>query len=387
MNDGRYILSQILDFISSKKFSKHVRRYNGNYRTKNFPCWSQLLSMLLAQYTHRKSLSDTTLCLKTSSDKLYHLGIKSTINKSTISRANENRDYRIFQDFAMELIAEAKELYTDYNQLDLDLKGSIFAIDSSHIDICLSLAPWAVYRAKRGGIKLHLQLDLKTTIPEFIYISDGKTHDVNFFEMVDFLPKSYYIFDRGYLSFEKLYKINLVKAFFITREKTNMKFDFVKELKSKENIYDSEINLRGFYTKQNYPEKLRRIKYFDETAKKELVFLTNNFRLKSENVAKLYKYRWEIETFFKWIKQNLEIQTFWGRSENAVKVQIWTAIIAYVIILIAKKRLKLSRTPYEIMQILSYSIFQKEPLYQLLEEQSILEKTTKNPNQLTLNLF
>lgn len=388
MNQGKYVFSQIFEFVSHNDFIKCVEKYNGDYKTKHFSCWKQFLCMAFGQLTHRESLSDTILCISLNSKKLYHLGIGNAISKSTLSKANENRDWRIYQDFALLLIAQAKVFYVGDNQLDLEIKNNVFAIDSTTIDLCLSLYPWAKFRKRKAAVKLHTMLDAKTSIPEFIHISDGKMHDVNFLDILTFLPDSFYIMDRGYLDFDRLYRIHKAGAFFITRSKKG--FDFGRMYSApvdKEHgiMCDQTIKLLGFYVSKDYPEKLRRIKFYDKETDKTLIFLTNNFELTALEIAMLYKHRWFIEIFFKWIKQHLKIKSFWGISPNAVKTQIWIAISVYVIVLILKKKLHIAQSIYEILQILSTNIFDKEPIYQLFNKSDLQNFKEQNYNQ--LNLF
>jgi hypothetical protein len=344
--------------------------------------------MAFGQLTHRESLSDTILCVSANSKKLYHLGIGSAISKSTLSKANENRDWRIYQDFALMLIAEAKELYVGDNQLEVDIKNNVFAIDSSTIDLCLTLYPWANFRKKKAAVKLHTMIDAKTSIPEFIHISDGKMHDVNVLDMITFLPDSFYVMDRGYVDFDRLYRIHRAEAFFITRAKKRFDFErmYSAPVDKKNGIRcDQTIKLMGFYVSKDYPEKLRRIKFYDKETDKTLIFITNNFELPASQVALLYKHRWFIELFFKWIKQHLKIKSFWGVTPNAVKTQIWIAISVYVTVLILKKRLRISQSIYEILQVLSINIFDKEPIVQLLNKPDLQNFKEQKYNQ--LNLF
>jgi len=387
MNRGKYVFAQIFEFVSHNDFLKCVNRYNGDYKTKHFSCWKQFLCMAFGQLTHRESLSDTILCIHANSRKLYHLGIGSAISKSTLSKANENRDWRIYQDFALLLIAQAKVLYKDDNQLEIDFKNNVFIVDSTIINLCLSLYPWADFRKTKAAIKLHTKMDAKTSIPDFIHISDGRMHDVNFLDMITILPYSLYIMDRGYLDFSRLYRLHEAKAFFITRARK--RFDFARIYSAKVDKTtgikcDQTIKVCGFYVFKYYPEKLRRIKFYDAETDKTLIFLTNNFELTALEIAVLYKHRWFIETFFKWIKQHLKIKSYWGRSLNAVKTQVWIAISVYVIVLILKKKLKLSQSIYEILQILSINIFDKEPLYQLFSNINLQDFKEQNCNQLKL---
>lgn len=387
MNQGKYVFSQIFEFVSHNDFIKCVEKYDGDYKTKHFSCWKQFLCMAFGQLTHRESLSDTILCIDSNSKKLYHLGIGRAISKSTLSKANENRDWRIYQDFALLLIAQAKILYVGDSQLDLEIKNNVFAIDSTTIDLCLALYPWAKFRKRKAAVKLHTMIDAKTSIPEFIHISDGKMHDVNILDMISFLPDSFYILDRGYLDFDRLYRIHKAGSFFVTRSKKG--FDFGRMYsspvdKEKGVKCDQTIKLLGFYVSKDYPEKLRRIKFYDTETDKTLIFLTNNFELAALEIAMLYKHRWFIEIFFKWIKQHLKIKSFWGVSPNAVKTQIWIAISVYVIVLILKKKLNLKQSIYEILQVLSINIFDKEPIYQLFNKSDLHNFKEQNYNQLTI---
>jgi IS4 transposase len=387
MNRGKYVFAQIFDFVSHNDFLIFVNKYNGDFKVKHFSCWKQFLCMAFGQLTHRESLSDTILCIQANSKKLYHLGIGKAISKSTLSKANENRDWHIFQDFALLLITQAKILYQDDDQLDVEIKNNVFIIDSTTIDLCLSLYPWAKFRKTKAAIKLHTKMDAKTSIPDFIHISDGKMHDVNILDLITILPYSFYLMDRGYLDFERLYRVNLSNAYFITRAKKNLKFKRLYSAKIDKTTglkCDQTIMLTGFYTSQDYPKKLRRIKYYDEETNNTLIFLTNNFELKAMEISMLYKHRWFIETFFKWIKQHLKIKSFWGTSINAVKTQIWVAISVYVIVLILKKKLNLSQSIYEILQILSINMFDKEPIYQLFKKPILQYFKKQNCNQLKL---
>mgnify|MGYP001191601132 FL=1 len=387
MNQGKYVFAQIFDFVSHNDFLKCVSKYNGDYKTQHFSCWKQFLCMAFGQLTHRESLSDTMLCIQANSRKLYHMGIGSAISKSTLSKANENRDWRIYQDFALLLIAQAKSLYDGDSQLEVDIKNDIFIIDSSTINLCLSLYPWAVFRKSKAAVKLHTKMDAKTSIPDFIHISDGKVHDVNFLDMITFHPYSFYVMDRGYLDFARLYAIHTSKAYFIIRAKRGFDFERMYSAsvdKSTGVKCDQTIKLCGFYTSKDYPVRMRRIKFYDAETDKTLIFLTNNFELKAEEITTLYKHRWFIETFFKWIKQHLKIKSYWGRSINAVKTQIWIAISVYAIVLILKKRLGLKQSIYEILQILSINIFDKEPLYQIFSKPYLQNFKEQNYNQLKL---
>lgn len=387
MNQGKYIFSQIMELISYKQFQTIVNRHQGDYKVKNFSCWKQFLCMSFGQLTHRESLSDTILCLKANEGKMYHLGIGEVVAKSTLTKANENRSYLIYEELAMLLIMEAKQLYLNDDALEVQLKGNVFAIDATTIDLCLSTFYWATFRTTKGGIKLHTQIDLKTSIPEFILFSTASVHDVNVLDVVPFEANSFYIMDRGYVDYKRLYKIHLCGAFFVTRAKDNMSYRRLyshSKDKTMGVLYDQTIMLNNYYASKDYPERIRRIKFKDEETGKVLIFLTNNFHIKATEIAQLYKHRWKIELFFKWIKQNLKIKSFWGQSENAVKTQVWIAISIYVLLAIAKKKFKLKQSLYEILQIISISIFEKMPINQLFQQTQLQYFKEQNHNQLKM---
>jgi Transposase DDE domain/Domain of unknown function (DUF4372) len=387
MNSGKYVFSQIMSLVSTTSFQTIVHRHFGDHKVKDFTCWKQFLCMAFGQLTHRESISDTMLCLKANAGKMYHLGIGEVVAVSTITRANENRCFKIYEDLAMLFIKEAKQLYLLDDGLEVSLTGNVFAIDATTIDLCLSAFHWATFRTTKGGIKLHTQLDLKTAIPEFILFSTASVHDVNVLDVIHFEVNSFYIMDRGYVDYGRLYKVHTSNAFFITRAKDNMNY---RRLYSSPKdiaagiIYDQTIMLNNHYASKDYPEKLRRIKFRDAQTGKVLVFLTNNFHLTAAEIAQLYKHRWKIELFFKWIKQHLKIKSFWGQSENAVKTQVWIAVSVYVLIAIAKKRFMLNQSLYEILQILSISIFEKMPINQLFGQTQLQYFKEQNHNQLTI---
>lgn len=388
MNQGAYLFSQLISIVSPTSFKTCVRRYNGDYKTKHFNCWRQYLCMVFGQLTHRESLSDTILCLKANANKLYHLGIGEAIAKSTLSTANEKRDWRIFADFTWILINEAKQLYAGDKDLELSIDNPVFAIDASTIDMCLSLFQWANFRSTKAGIKLHVQLDLRSAIPEFIHITPAAIHEVNILDTISYQIDSFYILDRGYIDFKRLYRINYSKAFFVVRAKDNLNFKCVKSNNKDKTLgilADQLISIQGFYSSQDYPEKMIRIKFYDEDQKRVLVFLTNNLELEATEIAKLYKHRWKIELFFKWIKQNLKIKTFWGTSENAVRVQIWIAISVYIIVAIAKKKFNLKQSLYEILQVISISVFDKVSIRELFS--TSIQQNFKELNRNQLNIF
>lgn len=387
MNSGKYIFAQIMGLVSSTSFKTIVDRHSGDYKVKEFSCWKQFLCMAFGQLTHRESISDTILCLKANAVKMYHLGIGEVVAVSTITRANEGRSFQIYEDLAMLLIKEAKQLYLLDDDLEVSLKANVFAIDATTIDLCLSTFYWATFRSSKGGIKLHTQIDLKTSIPEFILFSTASVHEVNVLDVIHFEANSFYVMDRGYVDYGRLYKIHSCEAFFIIRAKDNMNFRRLyssqKDI-AKGVMYDQTIMLNNYYAAKDYPEKMRRIKFKDEQTGKVLVFLTNNFHLKATEIAQLYKHRWKIELFFKWIKQHLKIKSFWGQSENAVKTQVWIAVSVYVLVAIARKRFMLKQSLYEILQILSISIFEKMPINQLFQQTQLQYFKERDDNQLKM---
>ena len=387
MNHGSTIFSQIMDFLPKHKFRQCVNRYNGNYRVRSFTCFDQFLCMAFAQLTYRESLRDIECCLRVMREKLYHMGIRGKVSRSTLAYTNEHRDWRIYCDFAQILIHEARQLYAD-DDFGLELEETVYALDSSTIDLCLSVFPWAHFRKTKSAIKLHTLLDLRGNIPSFIEITDGKVHDVTILDLLVPEPGSIYIMDKAYLDFERLYTLHQYSAFFVTRAKinTNLRRLYSKPVdKSTGVICDQIVLLTGYYSKKDYPEKLRRVKYFDLESGKRLVFLTNQFSFSAETIAELYRNRWQVELFFKWMKQHLRIKSFYGTSENAVKTQIWIAISIYVVVAIIKKRMKIELSLYTILQIFSVSLFEKMPIFQALTESDYKNKMTIGHIQ--LNLF
>ena len=387
MYTGRLIFSQITDHLPMHLFRQCVDRYRGNYKIKSFSCLDQYLCMFFAQLTYRESLRDIETCLKAQRNKLYHMGIRSKIARNTLANANKTRDWRIYADFAQLLIIEAQELYSN-EQFAVDLTQSAYALDSTTIDLSLSLFPWACFRKTKGAVKLHTLLDLRGNIPTFIHISDGKLHDVNILDQLIPEPGSFYIMDRGYLDFARLYRIEQWSAFFVIRAKSNFKYQRIYSHQIDKNSgikCDQSIKLTGFYSSQKYPIRLRRIKYLDPVTGKKLVFLTNNFSLPAPTIAELFRCRWQIEIFFKWVKQHLRIKSFFGTTENAVKTQIWIAISVYVLVAIIKKRLKINLSLYTILQVLSLTVFEKMSLLQIFTENDY--KTISSPNAKQLNLF
>lgn len=386
MNQGQTILSQIMDYIPRHSFYSCVNKYHGDYRVRTFTCWEQFIVMAFAQLTYRESLRDIETCLRAMQNKLYHLGIKSNISRSTLADANEKRDWKIYADFANILIKEAKELYKDEKFLN-ELDETIYALDSTTIDLCLSLFPWAKFRSTKGAIKVHTLLNLQNNIPAFINITDGSVHDVNILDELITEIGAFYIIDRGYTDFERLYTLNINNAYFVIRAKSNLQFQRVYSHqvdKSQGLICDQLIFLKGFYPLKNYPTKLRRIKYFDSLNEKRLTFITNNFSLPAITIANLYRQRWQIELFFKWIKHNLRIKSFYGNSFNAVKTQIWIAISVYILLAIIKKKLKIEHSLYTFLQVISISIFEKMPINSMFSENNHINISDCSDNQLFL---
>lgn len=387
MNKGQTIFSQIIDFLPQKKFRQCIARYGGNYRVRSFSCYDQFLCMAFAQLTYRESLRDIECCLRALQGKLYHMGIRGKVSRSTLADANETRDWRIYSDFAQVLINEARQIYVD-DDFGLELENTVYALDSSTIDLCLSVFPWARFRQTKAAIKLHTLLDLRGDIPTFIWITDGKVHDVNVLDHLIPEPGAIYIMDRAYLDFKRLYQLHQSSAIFVTRSKTNtgLRRIYSHEVDKNTGVQlDQTVALTGFYSQKDYPEKLRRIKYFDSETGRSLNFLTNQFTLPPSTIAELYRYRWRVEIFFKWIKQHLRIKKFFGTSENAVKTQIWIAVSTYVLVAIMKKRLKIDLTLYTILQVLSLSLFEKMPILQALTADGYKNEITSKYIQ--LNLF
>jgi len=387
MNTGKIILSQIMSYLPTYEFRRCVQRYRGNHKVKSFSCWDQYLCMAFAQLSFRESLRDIITCLRAMQNKLYHTGIRGNISKSTLADANENRDWRIYADFAQILISQARHLYKD-DPFGVEIDETVYALDSTTIDLCLSVFPWAKFRKHKAAVKLHALLDLHGNIPSFIEITDGKIHDVNILDEIIPEPGSYYIMDRAYIDFTRLYTLNLENAFFIIRAKSNFKFRRLYSHpidKSTGLRCDQTIVTTGTNTKDKYPDKLRRIRFYDSENDKYFVFLTNNFVLPALTIADLYNCRWQIEIFFKWIKQHLKIKRFYGTSENAVKTQIWIAVSVYVLVAIIKKQLKIDITLYTFLQILSVTLFEKVHILQLVTNSRKLIHDNESCNQ--LNLF
>ena len=387
MYEGQIVFSQLIEFLPQYEFRKCVERYQGNYYVKSFSCWNQFICMVFAQLTYRESLRDIESCLRSLKNKLYHMGIRGNISRSTLAYTNERRNWRIYADFAKILTHKAKKLYIN-EPFGVDIDETVYAFDSTTIDLCLSLFPWAQFRKHKGAIKMHTLLNLRGSIPEFIRITDGKVHDVNILDELYPEPGSFYIMDRGYIDFTRLFRFTKRFSFFIIRAKSNLDFRRIfseKVDRSTGILCDQIIILTGVKTSKLYPEKLRRVKYFDRETNKTFVFLTNNFTFSALTIAELFRCRWQIELFFKWIKQHLRIKAFYGTSENAVKTQIWIAVSAYLLVAIIKKIPKIELSLYTILQILSVTIFEKMPILQVLTDNEYTEQIYHNPNQ--LNLF
>lgn len=386
MNSRKTIFSQLMDFLPMYEFRKCVERYKGNYKVKSFSCWDQFLCMAFAQLTYRESLRDIQACLRVAQRKLYHMGIRGRVSRNTLANANQVRDWRIYADFAQILICQARSFYAN-DAFGVELNHTAYALDSTTIDLCLSLFPWAKFRKRKGAVKMHTLLDLRGSIPSVVIITHGNVHDVNILDDLVMEPGAFYIMDRAYIDYVRLYKLHQSFAFFVILAKSNFNFKRLYSHpvdKAMGVQCDQIVVLRGFYARKDYPEKLRRIRYFDAEQNRRLLFLTNNFILPALTIAELYRCRWHVELFFKWIKQHLRIKAFYGTSENAVKTQIWIAISVYVLVAIVKKRLNLDLSLYTILQILSVTLFEKTPILQALSQYDYRKLEEANRNQLTL---
>lgn len=387
MHTGKLVFAQLMEHLPLTTFRRCVAGYAGHHKVKRFSCLDQYLSMGFAQLTYRESLRDIEACLRAQSSKLYHLGIRSTVARNTLANANAIRDWRIYRDFAQSLIAMAQRLYVN-ESFGVDLKETVYALDATTIDLCLSVFPWAPFRSSKAAIKLHTLLDLRGNIPSFIRISDGKWHEINVLDELITEPGAFYVMDRGYIDFERLGRLNEAGSFFVTRAKANLKVQrrYSRKVdKSTGRICDQTVMLTVFYSRQGFDAPQRRVRFKDPESGKTLVFLTNNFALPAITMTQLYRCRWQIELFFKWIKQHLRIKAFFGTTENAVKTQIWIAVSVYVLIAIVKKRLNVSASLYELLQILSLTVFERVPLIQLLTRSAPANDSVNPQNQ--LNLF
>lgn len=375
MHQGKQVFAQITEFIPRHDFDKFVKRYGGNSKVRRLTCHDQFLAMLFGQLANLSSLSGIVLCLNAHREKLYHLGFRiKKLTLSTLTRANEKRDWKIYLDLTQLLIKKARKLYMKDNNFPIELDGSVYALDSTVIELCLTNFKWAYFELGKSAVKIHTQLDLKGNIPAFFVITEAKAHDINFLDILEFEAGAFYIMDRGYFDFERLFKIHVAKAFFVIRSKKSISWERLYSHKVDQDCglrCDQTIKLKSFYGKKHYPEKLRRVKYYDRETDRSYVYLTNNFELDAKIIADLYKNRWQIELFFKWIKQHLHIEIFWGHSANAVKTQICIAVCAFLLVAILKKELGIERDLYEILQILSISQFEKRPINTLVSESDL----------------
>src|SRR5438270_69626 len=386
MNSGQSLFSQLIGHLPRHEFRQCVQRYAGNYRVRSFSCWDQFLAMTFAQLSYRESLRDIVACLRSQEHRLYHLGIRGRISRSTLADANESRDWRIYAGFAQGLIREARRLYLD-EDLGVELANTVYALDSTTIDLCIALFPWAYFTPKQHALKLHTLLDLRGRIPVFLRITPARVHDVNMLDQLTPEAGAFYVMDRGYLNFERLHRWTLHGAFFVTRARKNFRFARLSSHpvdKSSGVQCDQPIALRWFYSSKGYPDPLRRIRYWDAQREKRLVFLTNNFVLPAHVIAELYRRRWHVELFFKWIKQHLRIKAFYGTSENAVKTQVWIAVCSYLLVAIVRKRLGLQLNLYTMLQILSVSMFEKIPINQAFSLNRSPSLEDEQPKQLQL---
>ena len=389
MNQGKYIFAQLTEFLPRRIFDGIVKNHEGNKYIRTFTCWNQMLCMVFGQLTSRDSMRDLMLSLEAHQSKYYHLGFGQTVTRRNLGKANEKRSYKIFEEFAYVLIDEArKSCYRSDFEVEVD--GNVYALDSTTIDLCLSIFWWAEFRKHKGGIKLHTLYDIKTSIPSFLHISKASVHDVNTLDIIPYEAGSFYVMDKGYIDFSRLFKLHSQGSFFVTRAKDNLRFKrmYSKAVDKMTGVQSDQIGrLEVYYSKKDYPDKLRRIKYYDEDRQKYLVFLTNNTSLKANEIAFLYKKRWEVEIFFKWMKQHLKIKSFWGTTLNAVKIQIYCAIIAYCLVATIGNKLKVDRPIYEILQILSISLLDKAPVREILTRCDYKNVKEQQTNQLKISGF
>jgi hypothetical protein len=389
MRAEKPVFSQVMQWVHPEQFRRCVQRYDGNYRIRNFSCWDQFLAMSFAQLTYRDSLADIEVCLRSRQDQLYRLGFRSTIAHSTLADANRERDWRIYHDLAQGLIARARRLYAD-ESFGLELEQTVYALDSTTIDLCLSLFPWARFRSTKAAVKLHTLLDLRGPIPTMIAISDGKQADVGVLDEIILEPGAFYVMDRGYVDFARLFRFVLAGAFFVTRAKAGLRISRLGSRPVDESTgvrADQIVWLTLAKSIEHYPDRFRRVSYTDPESGKALVFLTNNFELPALTIAQLYRSRWRVELFFKWIKQNLRIKHFFGTTDNAVKTQVWIAICVYVLVAIVRKELKLELSLSQILQVLSVNVFEQMPLAELVAKTISQNESFDSPNQLNFNMF
>ncbi len=387
MNSGKYVFAQITEFLPQRIFDRIVNKYDGNKYIKHFSCWNQLLLMIFGQLTNRESLRDLIVTVNAHKAKAYHLGFGKQVSRSNLSKANCNRSYKIFEEFAFHLIDIARSISS---QDIFKLNSNVYAFDSSTIDLCLNVFWWAKFRSTKGGIKLHTLYDLNTHIPVFVHITPASVHDMNVMDHINYESGAYYVFDRGYVDYYRLFEITQHSAFFVIRAKSNLSFRrlYSRKVNKANGVMLDQIGmLTGYYSSQDYPGKIRKVKFHDQEHDKMLTFLTNNFDLSSEEIAFLYKHRWQIELFFKWIKQHLKIKSFWGNTENAVRIQIYTAIISYCLVAIIRSELKIEYSTYEILQVLGISMLDKTPINELLKVLENSDVKEQNINQLKISLF
>ncbi|RPH34457.1 MAG: IS4 family transposase [Bacteroidales bacterium] len=387
MNQGKYVFTQLTDFLPKRVFDCIVTRYSGDKKVRHFSCWNQMLCMVFGQLTSRDSLRDLIVAIEAHNRKTYHLGFGKSVTRSNLSKANESRNSKIFEDFAYYLIDVARNKLKNES---FEIKGKVYAFDSSTIDLCLNVFWWAKFRKAKGGIKLHTLYDITTQIPAFIHITAATVNDVNAMDYIPYECNAYYIFDRGYVDYTRLYKITLLSAYFVVRARSNLQFKriYSQRVDKSTGVQSDQIGkLTGFYVSKNYPDKLRKVKYYDSEMNRTFVFLTNNMSLTAEEIALLYKNRWQVELFFKWIKQHLKIKSFWGNSENAVRIQIYTAIITYCLVAIVGNDLRIGRSTYEILQVLGISLLDKTPVKELFTNIDYNDVKELNYNQLSLNLI
>lgn len=389
MNQGKYVFAQLTEFLPRRKFDRIVKKYNGNKYTKGLSCWNQMLIMIFGQLTSRESMRDLMLSLEPQRSKFYHLGFGNTISRRNLGNANDKRDYRIFEEFAYILIDKARK--TCYNQdFEIKVDGNVYALDSSTVDLCMNIFWWAKFRSTKSGIKLHTLFDVKSSIPSFLYISEAKLHDVKVLDFLNYEPESFYIMDKAYVDYKRLNILHKCNAYFVTRAKSNMRYRRIYSRKSDKTNgirYDQIGKLVGTRSKNLYPDKIRRIKFYDSENERSFIFITNNMTIDATEIAALYKERWKVELFFKWIKQHLKVKSFWGQNPNAVKIQIYCAIIAYCLVAICGSELKSKRKIYEILQILSISLFDKTPVKEMVTNKNYENIDTSEGDQLNFSYF
>lgn len=389
MNQGKYIFAQLTEFLPRRIFDRIVQDHSGNKYIRSFTCWNQMLCMVFGQLTSRDSMRDLMMSLEAHQAKYYHLGFGPTVSRRNLGKANERRSYKIFEEFAYVLIDQARQSCYK-NDFEVKVDGNVYALDSTTIDLCLSVFWWAEFRKHKGGIKLHTLYDVKTSVPSFLQVTTASVHDVNMLDLIPYEVGSFYIVDKGYIDFDRLYRLHLQGSFFVTRAKNNMRFKrmYSRSVDKTTGVrYDQIGKLETYYSRKGYPEKLRRVKYYDQQQDRTFVFLTNNTDLKAEEISMLYKKRWEVELFFKWLKQHLRIKSFWGTTMNAVKVQIYCAIIAYCLVAIVGNKLKVDRSIYEILQILSISLLDKAPVREILTKCDYKNVKELKNNQLIISGF